>query len=143
MQISLSTLLNSKLDDSGEVTDCLVYAMRYGEPKFLKATPLRESAYQFDIGDVKYVAAARIEEGSWNETSLIAVVRLLNGDWAAFEAGCDTTGWDCQSYCDIRIGSDLSDVINYGLGNEARLVLAQLILKKPNRLLKINDSEHF
>jgi hypothetical protein len=131
-------LLNSAKDESGDVMYYILNAMNYGCPAYIKASPLREPTYTFHASDIEYVAATRVREGDYNQVDLVAVVKLLNGDWAAFEAGCDTTGWDCQSYCDIRVGSNLSDVVNYGLSEEGRRVLMQLLLKKPDRILRVD-----
>ncbi len=136
MYISLPVLLSSSKDHSGEMLYELGCALTHGSPTFLRASPLRERSYAFVESDIDFVAASTLETGDFSETDIAAVVRLLNGDWAALEAGCDPTGWDCQSWCDIRIGPDLSDVVNYGLSEEARRLLMQLVLNRPNQLLR-------
>ena len=97
MLISLSKYLDSRHDSNLDLFRSISDALFYGTPSFLKASPIREQGCQFVADDIDFVLCGWIREGSYAETELAAIVKLLNGNWAAFEAGCDTTGWDCQS----------------------------------------------
>jgi hypothetical protein len=47
--------------------------------------------------DIATVAGAYIEDGYYAETTVFAYGQLHDGRWFFMEAGCDTTGWDCQA----------------------------------------------
>lgn len=58
------------------------------------------------------------EEG-YSQVEVYAVVELVDG-WAALEAGCDTTGWDCQSGGQWKWAATYDDVIRNGLDESGR-----------------------
>lgn len=109
-----------KVGDRADAIDCIADALEYASPTFLEADPIR-TVYvgSFTIGDVAEVCESSIRCGDYAEESLVALIRLKDGRYAAMDGGCDTTGWDCQSWCDIRIGS-YSDVMRYGFDDDAR-----------------------
>lgn len=48
----------------------------------------------FDRGDVKRVIASTKIEGSYAETTCLALMELWDGRFAYLDASCDSTGWD-------------------------------------------------
>lgn len=58
-----------------------------------------------------------------SELSLHAVLRLVDGQWAAIVAGNDYTGWGCQDWSDVRVGPSEADVVRHGLDHGGRLLL--------------------
>lgn len=48
---------------------------------------------------VKEVCTAVVVAGpeGYAEVDVVGIVKMDNGQYVAFEAGCDTTGWDCQA----------------------------------------------
>lgn len=57
------------------------------------------------------------------ELSLVAVLKLRNGQWASVEAWNDYTGWGCQDHSDVRIGDTEDAVVRHGLSTEGRSTL--------------------
>ena len=57
----------------------------------------------------------------WQDTDMVAVMRLKDGTFASVHAGNDTSGWGCHGdYTIWYLGSTLDDVIKNGLTNESR-----------------------
>ncbi len=71
--------------------------------------------------DVKRVIAAYTEstEG-YGQVDVLGVFELNDGRFAFLTAGCDTTGWDCQSGGHAIVDDDLDHLIQFGLGAEER-----------------------
>ena len=58
------------------------------------------------------------ETGTGSELEMYVLGELNNGQWFTMEAGNDYTGWGCQDFSDIRVGSR-DDVIRHGLSDSA------------------------
>jgi hypothetical protein len=86
------------------------------------------------------VFRAAVEHGDYAETSIWAIVRLSDGSWGYLEAGCDTTGWDCQSYNVFEVADKLGELIpkisdrgRHKLGLESDLQLLPLLARENRR----------
>lgn len=127
--------MDSRPDVIDNVRTTLRSAIESDGVQFLKAGPLREKVEWFGIYQIKALRAVRARYGSWSESDVAAIVELNDGRWASIEGGCDTTGWDCQSWCDVKVGS-LRDVIDFGLSEDNRnAMMAQLVLSKSESAL--------
>lgn len=72
-----------------------------------------------DLDDIEY---AWVERGDYAEEDVTAICRTTKGDWrwVTIEAGCDTTGWDCQSYAEVKVFKDLKEAVRLGLTQQGR-----------------------
>jgi hypothetical protein len=70
---------------------------------------------RMDVAEVIACEAGENEGPGW-----IGLFRLKDGRYASLEAGCDYTGWDCQSGGDANVGTTKEDVIRFGLTLDAR-----------------------
>jgi hypothetical protein len=62
-----------------------------------------------------------VEGNDYQDTDMVAVMRLKDGTFASVHAGNDTTGWGCHGdYTIWYIGDSLADVAINGLTNESR-----------------------
>lgn len=66
------------------------------------------------------VEIVSMEEGEHEGPSWLGVFKLRDGCFAFLTAGCDYTGWDCQSWGDSYVSEGLFELIRWGLGNEDR-----------------------
>ena len=60
-----------------------------------------------------------IHPGRYDEENWYALMVLNDGRYAFYEAGCDYTGFDCRGYMNLYIDSSWSDIINFGLTDDA------------------------
>ena len=74
---------------------------------------------RFDADDVASVERAHISYGDYAEEDVFALVILNDGRYAACEAWCDTTGFDCQSNTIWSLGR-YADVTRFGMSDIAR-----------------------
>jgi hypothetical protein len=74
----------------------------------------------FQRVDVKRVIAKVVETGCYAETDVLGVFELHDGRFAFLTAGCDTTGWDCQSGGHAIVDDDLDHLIRFGIGESER-----------------------
>ena len=72
----------------------------------------------FSLDDVAFVVASA--EGANDEAAWIAVFALNDGRYAAIDASCDYTGWDCQAGGSRYVGATLADVVRFGLTDDGR-----------------------
>lgn len=68
--------------------------------------------------DIKNVVA--MDPGENDGPEWLAVFELHNGNFLFLQAGCDYTGWDCQSGGDSWVASDLDSLEQFGLTDDAR-----------------------
>lgn len=54
------------------------------------------------LDDVESVIAQEVVNGDYAETDCCALVILKDGSFGYFAGGCDTTGFDCQSWFDSQ-----------------------------------------
>lgn len=76
------------------------------------------STEPFQRADVDEVIAS--EEGENDGQNWIGVFKLRDGRFAFLSAGCDYTGWDCQSGGHAIVDDDLDHLIQFGLGEDDR-----------------------
>lgn len=100
-------------DSSGDTPSNYSHATTIGCCEGAKCKP-----EPFDFNDVAEVIAA--VDGQNDEANWIAVVKLSDGRLAFLDAGCDYTGWDCQSGGSACVSHSLSNLARFGLTNDAR-----------------------
>lgn len=83
------------------------------------------SAESFGFDDIEAVLAA--DAGENDEARWVAVLRLRDGRFAYLTAGCDYTGWDCQSWGQAFVAGSLEKLWQLGVdaGEKPRLTEAQ------------------
>ncbi len=81
------------------------------------ATP-HVSTTKFSPEDVMFVYFT--EEGQNDGPEWMGVFLLNDGRFVFVAAGCDFTGWECQSGGWVCVSDNLEDLIQFGLTNEAR-----------------------
>lgn len=99
-----------------------------GLPSSCGEPPVSEAP--FKRSDVAVVEALHDTTArDWDGWSGVGVFLLKDGRWACIEAGCDYTGWDCQSGGSSRVAATRENIIRFGLTVEQR---AQLGLSLPD-----------
>jgi hypothetical protein len=73
------------------------------------------------IDDVALILHA--QEGTPDEESWLAVVRLRDGRCAFVDAWCDMTGWDCQAGGHVTVASEFETLRRFGIGERERIRL--------------------
>lgn len=92
---------------------------RYNDPNVSPAIDkVHVSAEPFQRADVVVVIAAA--DGENDGPNWIGVFKLKDGRFAFLSAGCDYTGWDCQSGGHAIVDDDLEHLIQFGLGADDR-----------------------
>jgi hypothetical protein len=97
-------------------------ATTYNDPNVSAALGSSASAEPFQRFDVAEVLAT--SDGENDGLDWVGVFRLKDGRFAYLEAGCDYTGWDCQSGGHAIVSHDLAHLIQFGLTEAARSRLA-------------------
>lgn len=103
--------------------DDLKYAFGYNQPQPFKLE---------DIDDILACIAGHNDEDSW-----YWIVKLKDDRFFLIRAGCDYTGWDCQSHCDCEEGKTAEDCAGLKLSeyeqrkNLNQQLLAQLLGTQP------------
>lgn len=69
---------------------------------------------EFNRSDVKQVIA--VADGEHDGPDWIGVFLLKDGRFAFVRAGCDYTGWDCQSGGAGWVSHSLENLVKFGLG---------------------------
>jgi hypothetical protein len=72
----------------------------------------------FDRDDV--VEIAYIDEGVRDECPWLIIGKLRDGRWFYIEAGCDYTGWDCQTSGKSLVADSKKTILTYGPGKRER-----------------------
>ena len=102
--------------------DIMEYNTYDWEQAFVYAAVIRTatgcSQASFEFHDVAEVIAA--EEGSNDGPSWLMVGKLHDGRFFFLEAGCDYTGWDCQASGDAQVADTLTNLIRFGMTEDAR-----------------------
>lgn len=98
---------------------------RYNEPKVSCVHGWSGDASGFTRDDVAEILA--IEDGENDGANWIGFFLLKDGRYAFLSAGCDYTGWDCQSGGHAIVGPDKDTMLRLGIGKEdlERLNLAR------------------
>jgi len=91
---------------------------QYNEPDVRKCIGYEGDAPEFTRADVVEIIACA--EGENDGPSWIGVFKIKNGLYAFLEAGCDYTGWDCQSGGSATISDDLEHLIRFGVDEDSR-----------------------
>lgn len=76
------------------------------------------SGEPFGMDDIAEIIAAEAGENDGQEW--VCALELVDGRYAYIEAGCDYTGWDCQTSGSAWVASDLHNLIRWGLTESAR-----------------------
>lgn len=74
------------------------------------------------MDDVSEIIASSYDQNDGG-TECLLVVRLKDGRYLYLTAGCDYTGWDCQSGGQSWLANDLDSIIQFGLGEHERMRL--------------------
>ena len=84
--------------------------------------PITRDVRDFEINDVVEVIATHVAEGDYAETTVDGIFRMKDGVYVYLNAGCDTTGWDCQAGGSAEWHEDLPTLMTC-LDNEKRDLL--------------------
>ncbi len=90
----------------------------YNTPAVSAAAGSNSHATPFQRADVSEVLAT--SDGENDGANWIGVFRLKDGRFAFLTAGCDYTGWDCQSGGHAIVSHSLEHLVQFGLGDEDR-----------------------
>lgn len=85
------------------------------EPLFINNPPYIET---FDRNDVAIIF--HIEEGENDGQDWIVSGRLYSGWYFLLSAGCDYTGWDCQSGGYAVVAETYEGIVRFGMEKSAR-----------------------
>jgi hypothetical protein len=100
-------------DDSEDTYGC------YNDPDLRAVPPGADvSLAPFLRADVKRIAATA--EGENDGPDWLCVGRLKDGRWFKLAAGCDYTGWDCQSGGYVNVARTKADLLTYGISPDER-----------------------
>lgn len=90
-------------------------AALFGEPD----TGSQCDAAPFARSYVVEIVHCHVAPGDYAETQIVAIFRLRGGGYAYVDAGCDTTGWDCQSGANWILAATLEELWPL-IGDESR-----------------------
>lgn len=68
-----------------------------------------------DVTELAYIAEGENDGPTW-----VCVGLLADGRWFALSAGCDYTGWDCQSGGSAHVAATREDAARLGLDDSER-----------------------
>lgn len=97
------------------------YAACYNNPSVSAAVGSTAPAHPFQRIDVAEVIAT--SDGENDGADWIGVFRLKDERFAFLTAGCDYTGWDCQSSGYAVVSHSFDHLVQFGLGEEDRVRL--------------------
>lgn len=112
-------------DEQRKHWDCddYEYSVRYNEPHVnVVLGSIAVESEPFTRDDILDLIAC--EAGENDGPEWVAVMRLKDGRYAFLEAGCDYTGWDCQSGGNAFVADTLERLVQYGMSEGARARLA-------------------
>lgn len=66
------------------------------------------------------VIDVQVSRGDYAETEVRAVGLLGDGRYFFLAAGCDSTGWDCQSSCNVHFAASRQDIWTWAMTDEDR-----------------------
>ena len=84
------------------------FAFKYNSADIRPAKETKVSLAPFDRRDIKKLIA--YADGKNDGPEWIALMELWDGRFAYLEAGCDYTGWDCQSGGSVSVANCLEDL---------------------------------
>lgn len=93
----------------------------FNDPNVNAAIGSNVDAAPFQRTDVAEVLATA--DGENDGPNWLGVFKLKDGRYAFLSAGCDYTGWDCQSGGHAIVSHDLGHLIQFGLGDTDRVRL--------------------
>lgn len=79
----------------------------------------------FGLDDIDAVLAA--DAGANDEARWVAIFRLRDGRFAYLTAGCDYTGWDCQSWGQAFVAGSLEKLWQLGVDQDEKPRLAEAV----------------
>lgn len=85
------------------------------------------SCKAFTPDDIADLFAVAVEHGDYAETRVRATGRTNDGRYFFLAAGCDSTGWDCQSSCNVTFADSRSSLWTWALGDSDREALPKTI----------------
>lgn len=97
------------------------YVSVYNSPSVSVALGSTVAADPFQRNDVKRVIAAA--DGENDGADWIGIFELNDGRFAFLSAGCDYTGWDCQSGGGATVSHSLDHLLQFGTDESARVRL--------------------
>ena len=77
-----------------------------------------------DVAEILAIADGENDGPNW-----IGLFKLKDGRYAYLTAGCDYTGWDCQSGGNAWVDTDLARMLELGIDNELRERCAEDLAK--------------
>ena len=87
------------------------------EPRLQACAPgIEVSTAEFTRADIDTIEV--YEEGENDGPDWIVLGQLKDGRWFFLRAGCDYTGWDCQSGGMVDLAPDRALLLQYGISNE-------------------------
>jgi len=99
----------------------------FNSPDVRRAHPqdTATSLAPFQRSDVELISA--YSEGENDGPEWLCMGKLKDGRWFVLSAGCDYTGWDCQSGGSASVADDAATVVAFGLTDEqcARLAVSK------------------
>lgn len=99
----------------------------FNEPKVSAVLGCGVSVEPFTRDDIAELIAC--EEGERDGANWIAIMRLKDGRFAFLTAGCDYTGWDCQSGGNAFVADTPGRLWQYGVDEDARARLSKQIIE--------------
>jgi hypothetical protein len=94
------------------------------------------SQQAFEVGDIAELFDVAVERGDYAETKVRAAGVTRDGRYFFLAAGCDTTGWDCQSSCNVAFASDRSSLWTWAMGEDDRRALPKTL----STLIELQES---
>lgn len=92
------------------------YAFNTPDVRHAHPQDTETSLAPFQRADVEEVRA--YEEGENDGPDWLCVGKLKDGRWFCLSAGCDYTGWDCQSGGSATVASDYTTLLAFGITDE-------------------------
>jgi hypothetical protein len=85
------------------------------DPAFPTSKVSLEPFTRDDVVEIAYM-----DEGVHDEEDWLIIGKIKDGRWFYIEAGCDYTGWDCQTSGRTLVAESKASILRYGPGTGAR-----------------------
>lgn len=92
--------------------------------------------HAFAPEDIVELYDVAVERGDYAETNVRATGKTRDGRCFFLAAGCDTTGWDCQSSCNVTFADNRTELWTWAMGDSDREALPLTI----NALAELKES---
>lgn len=91
----------------------------FNQPDINPAPPGADvSCDTFQRDDIEHILS--LAEGDNDGPDWLIAGRLRDGRWFALRAGCDYTGWDCQSGGNVSVCESQEDLLTFGMTGTER-----------------------